>query len=160
MRLTRVILAIHVFFLSGIAPAMAQSVADVARKSREESKKKKAAIVITDDMLKPAAKTAPDVIDAGRNTPGDSLTLQERTYYNQIYRLHGQLLLLAEEYKKAERQHRPSMMRYIQGEIKKTQDAMDVLEEKARKQAIKPGVIRDAKNDVREKLLEDGRITR
>ncbi|MBN2431516.1 MAG: hypothetical protein JXQ27_08580 [Acidobacteria bacterium] len=161
MQRTTAIIASFVGVWLGMAPVMAQSVADVARRSREESKKKKATIVITDDMLKPAAKTKSDVIDAGRKAPGESsLSLQEKSYYDQIYALYGRMLLLTEEFKKTYWQEKVATMRYILAELVKAQKIMDNLEEQARKDGIKPGIIRKAKDDVEKKLREDGRITR
>lgn len=160
----RLALAVVAAVLLGAA-ASAQSVADVARKNKEQTKDQKARIVITDRTLKSApatgsaesAATAPaagapsaPAVDASKKTAERE---EKQAKLNQDYAGKYRKMLL--DLKNAEARQQEAQSRHAfssaaswQKKAKEQRARMDALQEEARKAGVEPGVFRQVEKDL------------
>ena len=158
-----ILVAVAAALLGAAAPA--QSVADVAKKNKEQAKDKKARIVITDQTLKsaPAAEPAESASasPAGGAQPAPAVDASKKTAdrekrqaeLNQEYSGKYRKMLL--DLKNAEARQQEAQSRYAftsaaswQRKAREVREKMDALKEEARKAGVEPGVFRQVEKNL------------
>lgn len=145
------------------ASAPAQSVADVAKKNKEQAKDKKSRVVITDSTLKSGAPAGsaesagadpaagPPPAGAASKKTGDREKRQAEL--NEEYAGKYRKMLL--DLKNAETRQQEAQSRYAftsaaswQRKAKEVREKMDALKEEARKAGVEPGVFRQVEKNL------------
>lgn len=153
------------FLCAGLATA--QSVAGVAKKSKEQSANKKAKTVITNDTLPSKAKSPAGPAEASppgtAPAPGEPKSADERSklekeYLQKFQNLYTQYEENRLQYEKNDAERYHSSARYYHERMDKNMEQIKALEEQARKDGLAPGLSRQAHKDVRKKLVKEGKI--
>jgi hypothetical protein len=139
-----------------------QSVADVAKKNKEQNKDKKARVVITNATLKsgekgaaPAgegeAKTAPS---AGKDSPGAAAGREkaqgkvDQEYRDKYRKMIQDLRKMEKNQSEAESRYAWSSAAGWQRKAKEQRKKIDDLKEEARKAGVEPGVFRQVDKEL------------
>lgn len=149
--------------LSGVGPA--QSVADVAKKNKEQAKEKKARIVITDQTLKTApadgsaesASAAP--AGGAQPIPADDASKKtaerEKKQSVLVQEYSGKYRKMLLDLKNAEARQQEAQSRYAftsaaswQRKAKEIREKMEALKEDGRKAGVEPGVFRQVEKNL------------